>query len=357
MVTKVILLLPITAALATCPTPNFPAPSVVNTWRFQGAREKCFCAYSQLSNPPTLPELTELTTNCPDWHKYVSSDNITANKVHRHMSATILGSKASNISTSRYGSIPDWSIDLGSGYGNECNQTLAPGCVSIGSHVLSIPNENYYQDCCTVDDGKTPSLAAALQTDPATTCATLKNMVSGAVQHVQNLEQYVSCHVENQDPTQAHRCLAQCFHYRPDVNWVHLHTTAGVLLNRDGPIDSGLGPVYNRTEIDDPAVAYGKYNVCVCEPSSWGEEEEGSTSKGSTRGSTNGSINRGNRGHCPTALPHETSYVEQAAVSLCQNIAGASGINISVCDSCKSNNKTKTNKTNKNSKTNKNRSR
>ena len=49
--------------------------------------------------------------------------------------------------------------------------------------LAGIPNKKYYQDCCTVDDEKTPSLAAALQTDPATTCVTLQNMVSGAQEH------------------------------------------------------------------------------------------------------------------------------------------------------------------------------
>lgn len=297
-----------------CPTPNFPNTSVVNHWRYQGARELCFCAYSQLDTTPVSPsQMQQLALACPDWNKYVSTDNVTANKVHSFGTSTVLGSKQPNVTLSRYGNILDWSVDVGSGFNQECNTTMTPLCKSQGSHILSIPNSHYFNDCCTLDN-VTSSLAATLPSKPKRICTLLADMIRGALANVQNLEQYTSCNVENMDPTAANQCLAQCFHYRPDVNWVHLHTTAGVLSMRDGPIDSGLGPGFNLTEERVASAGYGRYNVCVCEPNKW--------SAGSKRG------------NCPVALPFEKEYVEQATMALCRNMAGASGVDGGLCEHC-----------------------
>ena len=43
------------------------------------------------------------------------------------------------------------------------------------------------------------------------------------------------------------------------------------------------------TESQNAKAAYGKYNVCVCEPSSWGPR----------------------RGNCPMAQPYETGYAKE----------------------------------------------
>ena len=113
----------------------------------------------------------------------------------------------------------------------------------------------------------------------------------------------------------ANGCLAQCFHYRPDVYFAHLHTTGGAAAIRIGPVDSGLGPTYNKTEAADMHAAFGRYNVCVCEPASWSGAGAG-------------------RGSCPQAKPADKEYAEQAAFTLCRNIAGASGVDPRLCSTC-----------------------
>ena len=292
-----------------CNVPNFPSQSIVNAWRYNGAREKCFCGYS------TYTDIDSLSKVCPSWYKYVSTDNQTANKVHQLGVATVLGSTINNLTLSRYGQMTDWSVDFGSGYNNDCNKTLTPNCLPRGSHVLSIPSNEYYQDCCTMDNNQTPSLAQTLLTHPLKICTILKNLIQGGLSQINHKKvQYDSCKSENQNPilNGTSTCLAQCFHYRPDVNWVHLHSTAGVYHMRNGPIDSGLGLGYNVTESQNAKAAYGKYNVCVCEPSSWGPR----------------------RGNCPTAQPYETGYAKEATKSLCQNVAGVAGIDVSLCNQC-----------------------
>jgi hypothetical protein len=42
----------------------------------------------------------------------------------------------------------DWAIDFGSGYGQDCNRTLAPLCETVGAHLLSVPNTMYIPNCC-----------------------------------------------------------------------------------------------------------------------------------------------------------------------------------------------------------------
>jgi hypothetical protein len=301
------------AAAAACTVPGWPDNSVVNQWRFQGAREKCFCSYSEFDGH----DVATLDGDCPSWRSFVSTDNATANKITQVSAATSLGTKLSNITETRFGSIMDWAIDFGAGFNEDCNTTLTPNCQSVGSHVLSIPNGKYYQDCCTID-GTTPSLAASLEAGDEQVCKLLADMLQGGIENVIGLDEYDSCRRENQDPTNQEMCLAQCFHFRPDVNWVHLHTTSGVGAMRDGPVDSGLGLGYNETEKDDASSAFGRYNVCACEPVSWGS--------GDTTTST--------RGHCSALKPHENGYVKEATRALCLNVAGAAGVDAGVCEKC-----------------------
>jgi hypothetical protein len=314
-----LLLVPSTST--TCNVSGWPSANTVNSWRYNGAREKCFCAYSQLSStPPTPAEMKVLEEGCPDWKLYVSTDNDTTNKVHHYPSSTILGSKTSNSSTGRYGNILDWSIDFGSGFGNDCNVTVQPSCKPVGSHVLSIPNDVFFQDCCSMG-GSVKSLANEMVRNPLKVCHILSDMLNGSIRIVNDLHMYHNCNLENQDPTHVNQCVSQCFHYRPDVNWVHLHTTSGVMAMRDGPIDSGLGPGYNSTEQNDASAAFGRYNVCACEPESW---KTVSSSKGSSRG------------NCPSSKPSDKNYVAEATISLCQNVAAVSGLDSSICQQCAS---------------------
>jgi hypothetical protein len=303
-----------------CNVSGWPAAAVVANMRFSGARERCFCGYAELS--PTSPDYQSLSSLCPTWKKYVSTDMLTANKVSgAGTTVTVLGTSTNNVTTQKYGQMTDWSVDFGSGFGSDCNTTSTPGCIPEGSHVLSIPKGKYYKDCCTMDSAGTSSLAAELEygKDPQVVCNVLRDLLSGGLAQVQNsdLHDVDSCREENQDPLASNSdsnsnsggCLAQCFHYRPDVNWVHLHTTSSVKAMRDGPIDSGLGLGYNATEIDDSAAAFGRYNVCACEPSSWGPK----------------------RGNCPNAKPFEADYLKDATMSLCKNLAGVSGVDPAKC--------------------------
>ena len=308
--------------------PGWPDNSVVNQWRFQGAREKCFCSYSEFDGH----DVSNLAAECPSWTRFVSTDNVTANKITQLSYSTALGTKISNVTEMRFGSIMDWAVDFGAGFNEDCNVTLTPECQSVGSHVLSIPSGQYYRDCCTVD-GTTPSLAASLKVSDEQVCKVLADMLQGGIENVVGLDDYDSCRQENQDPTKSKNCLAQCFHFRPDVNWVHLHTTAGVHAMRDGPVDSGLGLGYNETEKDDSSSAFGRYNVCACEPPSWGSR--GGTlvdvgMDGVVRTSTTSST----RGHCSALKPHEDGYVKEATRALCLNVAGAAGVDAGVCARC-----------------------
>ena len=90
-------------------------------------------------------------------------------------------------------------------------------------------------------------------------------MIAGALHRIDTatLQTFSNCMKENEDPIAVNSCLAQCFHIHPDVNYLHMHTTAGVERMRDGPGDSGLGPDTDR------ASHPWAYNVCACEPTSW----------------------------------------------------------------------------------------
>jgi hypothetical protein len=81
----------------------------------------------------------------------VSKDGgLSAGLVHQHGAATILGSPSGNTSSGTYGYVSDWAVDMGSGFGAECNVSLSPDCVSTGVHVLSLPRGSYFGDCCTL---------------------------------------------------------------------------------------------------------------------------------------------------------------------------------------------------------------
>jgi len=139
-------------------------------------------------------------------------------------------------------------------------------------------------------------------------------MIGGALLAVPGLHTYDSCRAEGTEPTAENGCLAQCFHISPDVFFLHLHTTAGVLRTRIGPANAGLGPAFNSSDEGDASFGYGRYNLCVCEPHSWAEPL--------------------GRGSCPRARPADPLYVGQAAVSLCRNLAAVAGVDQRACDSC-----------------------
>lgn len=320
------------ADAATCSMQNWPTASVVSGWRHGGASEKCFCAYGNDAS-----SLSGLDTACPRWKQFISTDNATADKVAPAMSparlvhghacgvtcvqlehacvggvfnvvppcqvslsrrAVTLGRQGGNTTTQRYGYMTDWSVDFGSGYGSDCNKSMSPGCVTDGFHLLSTPRRQYVSDCCGTDP---TSLVSILRSsEPQEVCRSLREMISGPLRHTKG-GPWRSCVAENEDPVAQNKCLAQCFHFHPDVRVLHLHTTAAVKAMLRGPIDSALGPDYNSTQRDDAAYAYGRYNVCVCEPREWS-----------------------GRGNCPSATPaNEEAYVNQAVVSLCKNALGA----------------------------------
>ena len=216
-------------AHATCTVPGWPDNATVNSWPYSGAREKCFCAYATM---PPGSSGTSLDAACPSWKSYVSTDNITPGRVKVFgQAATVLGVPAANATPSHFGSMSDWSVDLGSGLSYDCNTTLSPGCVAVGAHVLSIPRRRYFSDCCGAVDrpaAGASSLARLLQDDPSAACSTLSDMLRGGLAGVPGklLQSLDSCRSENQDPVDqgGPGCLAQCFHFRPDVNWVHVCT-------------------------------------------------------------------------------------------------------------------------------------
>ena len=63
---------------ATCPMKNWPKPSVVSGWRYGGASEKCFCAYGN-----DITKSSKLEIACPRWKNFISTNNVTADKVGR----------------------------------------------------------------------------------------------------------------------------------------------------------------------------------------------------------------------------------------------------------------------------------
>ena len=105
-------------AAAECSLRNWPG--VQPSWRHGGASEKCFCAYA--GGAP-------LDQACPHWKDYVSADGTHADKLSTYGRATIQGKRAGNATTSRYGSMTDWALDLGSGFGADCDRSRADQAV------------------------------------------------------------------------------------------------------------------------------------------------------------------------------------------------------------------------------------
>ena len=278
-----------------CALPGWPG--VQPDWRHGGASETCFCAYAGAA---------PLDDACPTWLDYVSTDGATPDKLTTHGAAEVQGRLAGNVTTGRYGSMSDWAVDLGSGYEEDCDATLSPGCASTGAHSLSIPRNEYASQCCDTSDPL--SLASWLPDRASTLCNLLRDLVAGGLRAIgPDYRSKPSCNATNEEPTVANGCLAQCFHVTPDVWYAHLHTTVSVKAMKDGPIDSALGPAWNQSEGDN-----GYYNVCACEPSSW----------------PNG------RGNCPAAAPADQAYPAQASEALCRNIAAAAGVDPAPCDAC-----------------------
>lgn len=292
-----------------------------------GAAERCFCAYAQYRDT----DYERLDAACPSWRTWVSTDGTTPGRVRQHGAATVLGAERGNASAGRYAYVLDWAIDLGSGYGAECDTARSPRCEAVGAHVLSIPRERYLRDCCGGGPESLVALLAGAQPSPGGTvratlrasgaaeaatplCSLLRDMISGALPLVPQLHDYDSCRDENAEPVARNKCLAQCFHIVPDVYFLHLHTTAGVARIRTGPVDSGVGPSVNGSNARDAAAQYGRYNVCVCEPPGWAAPD--------------------GRGSCPRARPAEAAYVEQATASLCRNLAAATGADAQACEAC-----------------------
>jgi hypothetical protein len=235
----------------------------------------------------------------------------------------VIGATQGNASRGRYAFVRDWAVDLGSGFDAECDRTRSAECAAVGAHILSIPRTRYIADCCAAPTGLHrllrrgvggAALAAAL-VDVSELCLLLRDLIGGALRRVPDLHRYRSCAREGEEPTADTGCIAQCFHIVPDVNFLHLHTTAGALRIRSDVIDSGLGPAYNSSEAHDARRGYGRYNLCACEPADWAADRRG-------------------RGHCPLAQPAEAAYVHEAAVSLCRNLAGVADADSTLCDKC-----------------------
>lgn len=232
-----------------CHLPSWPSTAEVATWPFKGLRERCFCAYAAHTLDYRL-----LDAGCPSWRHWVSTDRVTPNRVSHHDRATVLAGVAGNASASRYAFVGDWAVDLGSGYGEDCNRGHSAECLAIGAHVLSVPRQRYLRQCCV--EGQA-SLGSLLRSDPRELCGTLFDLIEGVrlsspsssgtqqcaahfsprsfptprmqgLSRVPELEIYDSCRQEGQEPTVDNGCLAQCFHIVPDVFFLHLHTTAGV---------------------------------------------------------------------------------------------------------------------------------
>ena len=293
-----------------CTLPGWPGVSP--TWHHGGASELCFCAYSIFpTSPSNLDEL------CPSWRRYVSLDGRVAGKLHRQGEAMVAGvGGAGNASRRVYGAMTDWSVDLGSGMGRQCNTTLTPTCVSEGAHILSMPGARYVSQALGANDPS--SLETLLSTGEAAYVVTvLADMIRGGLRFLGhgNLPPK-SCRDVNEDPTAENDCLAQCFHQAPDVRYVHLHTTARVKAMIDGPVDSGLGPDANLSEAKTTYPTNGEYNLCACEPPDWAYD---------------------GRGFCPMddrgrpLEPSAPEYVDRAALALCRNLAGAAHLSPTLC--------------------------
>eukprot|EP00316_Scyphosphaera_apsteinii_P013290 CAMPEP_0119322210 /NCGR_PEP_ID=MMETSP1333-20130426/57550_1 /TAXON_ID=418940 /ORGANISM="Scyphosphaera apsteinii, Strain RCC1455" /LENGTH=216 /DNA_ID=CAMNT_0007329375 /DNA_START=280 /DNA_END=926 /DNA_ORIENTATION=+ len=213
----------------------------------KGAREKCFCAYAQL-----VQQLHDaFTVECPSWPLFVSTDGNNPDKVLHVGEATVLGKVRGNATAGHYGSIIDWAADLGSGFNRDCDRLLSPNCQTVGVHLLSIPRRRYIRDVFGLQSMLNQKQVLDL-------CALLRDMISAPLSLFDRLERYDSCRLQDEDPTKTNECVSQCFHIEPDVFYMHLHTTAGLLRVRNDPYNSGLGPNFNSSVVYDGYRAFGR---------------------------------------------------------------------------------------------------
>jgi len=296
-------------------------PGVQDEWKHDGSAENCYCAYNAfLGGWATKEDWDPLEGLCGGpygWKHYVSVDQETPDKLSGFGLATSMGKREGSGETEHYGSMTDWAVDLGSGFHNDCNKTISPTCESVGGHALSIPRTKYFRRCCDADDPL--SLASYMAEAKGSSgrnmyvCELLKDIVGSGLAALAPLGQdgQRSCNKTNEEATKDTNCVAQCIHITPDVMYMHMHTTV-LLEGIRKSTDSGLGPAYNESEKDNFKKGLGYYNACVCEP------------EGSPEG----------RGYCPEVPPDHPDYAALGGASLCYNIAGAAGIDASVCDMC-----------------------
>eukprot|EP00930_Biecheleria_cincta_P070800 TRINITY_DN58403_c0_g1_i1.p1 TRINITY_DN58403_c0_g1~~TRINITY_DN58403_c0_g1_i1.p1 ORF type:complete len:312 (+),score=36.00 TRINITY_DN58403_c0_g1_i1:90-1025(+) len=260
--------------------------------------ERCFAAYVEYSRTKNL---ADLDTKCPIWREWISTDGNTPDKIHASNAAVILGHRHGNATTGRSGTIADIGIDVGSGWSN----SRVTGGLSTGVHILSIPVAMYV-DCCSADDR---SLAHAISQRKTTeVCSLLRDSIKGGLMYAENYTQLDQATSEHD-----FQAFSQCYHRSVDVNYLHLHTTAGVRNMREVANELNDGRWFGETQL---SLAPSTYNACVCEPSG----------------------RPGGRGHCPTAQPRDAEYLVQATESLCRNVGGSGGVDLAsidaVCGSC-----------------------
>lgn len=291
---------------AECSLPRWPG--VDPAWRHGGASELCFCAYATAAG-----NVSALDALCPAWRRYVSLDGVSPGKLARWGGAIAQGrGGAGNASYRTYGSMTDWGVDLGSGFGEGCDVKKSADCRSIGAHVLGIPGNRYVSQPLGGKDERSLEAALAAGGGAAFVTPLLADLARGGigalgVDHVAPR----SCDESDEDPTAENDCVAQCFHETPDVRFLHLHTTSRVKAMLDGPVDSGLGPDTNASEAGTKYPTVGAYNICVCEPEAWAVD---------------------GRGNCPTEAPSDPAYPAAAARALCRNLAGAARLPPALCD-------------------------
>ena len=183
-------------------TPGWPTDKVVDIVTgnsYGGGRERCFCADTQVADILGFKDLPFLEKTCFDGQRNCPNcANIG--------SATVLGSSIPNATTQKI-----WihhrlgSHDLGRRIRLGLQFYFSPECNSVGNHILSIPNDVYYKDCCTMD-GKTPSFAAAIAEFPAGSqaiCGLLSDLVRGGLGQIPRLGAYDSCRAENEGTPRA----------------------------------------------------------------------------------------------------------------------------------------------------------
>eukprot|EP00413_Alexandrium_margalefii_P044049 CAMPEP_0204594916 /NCGR_PEP_ID=MMETSP0661-20131031/52359_1 /ASSEMBLY_ACC=CAM_ASM_000606 /TAXON_ID=109239 /ORGANISM="Alexandrium margalefi, Strain AMGDE01CS-322" /LENGTH=291 /DNA_ID=CAMNT_0051605373 /DNA_START=72 /DNA_END=947 /DNA_ORIENTATION=- len=234
----------------------------------RNAATRCFAGYVNYASDRNLSLLEAV---CPSWRQWVTTDGTSPNKVHAAGTAVVLGHREGSAEKGFYGSIRDGGVDVGCGF----NCDLAVGGKSNGVHLLSIP-VRWFSDCCSETNNSVAHAIAQRRTSEV--CPMLRDGIRGGLEHA---GEYTL--LDQATTTGDAQLLSQCYHMKPEVWTLHLHTTAGAITVQGTPW-VGLGPQ--------------PYNACVCEPSSLG-------------------------GRCPVAQPREAAYVREAAQSLCFNVARA----------------------------------